>query len=320
MRPRIRPGAGRSPGWFASRRRGSVASLGEQRLLAAIRRWLGSAAPRSPRGPGDDCAVLPAAPGAQLVTVDPVIAGIHFDRRVPARAAGAKLLKRNLSDIAAMGGRPRAAVIALALDERTSLRWLADFHRGLAAESRRHGVPIVGGDVARLPGAFVATLTLVGTAPRRPLTRTGARRGDRIYVTGEFGRSRPTGHHHRFQPRLAEGRWLAARPEVVAMMDVSDGLAKDLLALTPPGAEPRLDVSALPRRDGATAREALGDGEDYELVLVVAARTDRGAFARAWHRAFPRTRLTGVGEFVARGRAGARGLGRYDVHGYEHLV
>jgi thiamine-monophosphate kinase len=306
--------------WFAARRGPCVGSLGESRLIAAIRRWLGPAAPRSPRGPGDDCALLPAAPEAQLVTVDPVIAGVHFDHRVPARAAGAKLLKRNLSDIAAMGGRPRAAVIALALDERTSLRWLADFHRGLAAESRRHGVPIVGGDIARLSGAFVATLTLIGAAPRRPLTRTGARRGDRIYVTGEFGRSRPTGHHHRFQPRLAEGRWLAGRSEVVAMMDVSDGLAKDLLALTPPRSEPSLDLSALPRRDGATAREALGDGEDYELVLAVEARADPGAFERAWHRAFPRTRLTALGEFVARGRAGARSLGRHDVHGYQHLV
>jgi thiamine-monophosphate kinase len=263
--------------------------------------------------------VLPAAPGAQLVTVDPVIAGVHFDHRVPARAAGAKLLKRNLSDIAAMGGRPRAAVIALAMDERISLRWLEDFHRGLAAESRRHGVPIVGGDVARLPGAFAATLTLLGSAPRRPLARHGARRGDWIYVTGELGRSRPTGHHHRFRPRLAEGRWLAARREVVAMMDVSDGLAKDLRALTPAGAEPSLELAALPRRAGATVREALGDGEDFELVFALLARADRPGFERAWRRAFPRTRLTRIGQFVARGRAAAGGLGRSDVHGYEHL-
>jgi thiamine-monophosphate kinase len=306
--------------WFSPRRRGSVGSLGETRLLAALRRWLGDASPPSPHGPGDDCAVLPATSGAQLITVDPVIAGVHFDHRVPARAVGAKLLKRNLSDLAAMGGRPRAAVIALALDERISLRWLADFHRGLAAESRRHQVPIVGGDVARLPGAFVATLTLLGAAPRRPLTRTGARRGDAIYVTGALGRSRPTGHHHRFQPRLAEGRWLAGRREVVARMDVSDGLAKDLRALAPVGSEPALDLPALPRRDGATPREALGDGEDYELVLAVAARADAAAFTRAWRRAFPRTPLTRIGAFVARGRAGAGGLGRADVHGYEHLL
>jgi thiamine-monophosphate kinase len=304
---------------FAARRSASVASLGETGLLAAIRRWLGSAAPPTPVGPGDDCAVLPPAAGAQLITVDPVIAGVHFDRRVPPRAVGAKLLKRNLSDLAAMGGRPRAAVIALALDERVSVRWLQDFYRGLAAESRRHRVPIVGGDVARLPGSLVATLTLLGAAPSRPLTRIGARCGDRIYVTGELGRSRPTGHHHRFQPRLAEGAWLAGRPAVVAMMDLSDGLAKDLRALTPAGAEPELDFAALPRRAGATRREALGDGEDYELVFIFSARADRPAFERAWARAFPRTRLTCVGRFVTRGRAGNRGWGRGEVHGYEHL-
>jgi len=84
----------------------SIAALGEEKLIAAIRRWLGAASPRAPFGIGDDCAVVPAGRTAQLLTVDPVIYGEHFDDRVPARAAGEKLLKRNLSDIAAMGGRP----------------------------------------------------------------------------------------------------------------------------------------------------------------------------------------------------------------------
>jgi len=304
---------------FARSRRASVASLGEVGLIAAIRRWLGPASPPAPFGGGDDCALLPAAPGRSLITVDPVIAGVHFDDRIPARAAGAKLLKRNLSDLAAMGGRPRAAVIALALDGRVSRRWLEEFHRGLAVESRRYGVPIVGGDVARLGGAFIATLTLVGGAPRRPLTRTGARLGDLIYVTGALGRSRPTGHHYRFQPRLTEGAWLAGRREVTAMMDVSDGLAKDLWALAPAGAEPWLDWPALPRRGSATVRQALSDGEDYELVFSVTARADRVAFERAWRRHFPRTRLSPIGRWVARGTAGRNGLNERWGRGYEHL-
>ena len=107
---------------FAKSTRDSVSALGEERLIALIRRWLGSASPRAPFGIGDDCAVLPAARGRQLLTVDPVVYPRHFDAAVPARAVGAKLLKRNLSDLAAMGGRPTAAVLALTLDARVSLR------------------------------------------------------------------------------------------------------------------------------------------------------------------------------------------------------
>ena len=98
---------------LTQRRRDSVAALGEQQLIRAIQTWLGPASPRSPFGIGDDCAVLPASRGRQLLTVDPVIFGRHFDATVPPRAVGAKLLKRNLSDLAAMGGRPTSAVLAL---------------------------------------------------------------------------------------------------------------------------------------------------------------------------------------------------------------
>jgi len=304
---------------YARTRRASVGALGEAALIARIRRWLGAASPRPPAGIGDDCAVLPPLLGRQLVTVDPLIQGIHFDRRTPAPAAGAKLLKRNLSDIAAMGGRPRAAVIALALDPRVSVAWLGGFYRGLARESRRHRVPIVGGDVATLPGAFVATLTLIGSAAGRVLTRTGGRRGDWIYVTGRLGRSLATGHHHRFQPRLAEGAWLARRPEVRAMLDVSDGLAKDLWALTPRGLAPAVYGPLLPRRAGASVAEAMGDGEDYELLFCVAAGARRGPFEAAWRRAFPGERLTCVGRLVRANSVPPGALVPGDFHGYEHL-
>jgi thiamine-monophosphate kinase len=302
-------------GPFLKSARGTVASLGEEALIRSIRRWLGAVSPPAPAGIGDDCAVIPPARGRELITVDPVIHGIHFDRRTPPREAGAKLFKRNLSDIAAMGGKPRAAVVALALDGKTSLAWLAEFHRGMAGESRRHGVAIVGGDVARLPGSFVATMTLVGEAPGRVLTRAGARAGDAIYVTGTLGRSRPTGHHHAFTPRLREGAWLAGRSEVHAMMDISDGLAKDLAALTPRSLAAAIEGALIPRRDGANLREALCDGEDYELVLAAAP----GALEIPWRRAFPRTRLTRIGTFVHRGKVPACAVNLSDLHGYEHL-
>lgn len=305
---------------FTDQARASVAALGEEKLIAAIRRWLGNASPRAPFGIGDDCAVLPASAGRQLLTVDPVIYGRHFDDTVPPRAVGEKLLKRNLSDIAAMGGRPVAAVLAITLDGRVSRRWLELFYRGLAAAARRYGVTIVGGDVAEAAGTVSACLTLLGvTSGPRFLTRTGARPGDWIYVTGELGGSRVAGHHYRFVPRLAEGAWLTRRPEVRAMMDVSDGLAKDLGALTPRGSVPQLDEAALPRRGDSDVRAALTDGEDYELLLAVAAPADRAALQRAWRRRFPRIRLTCIGRFEPRRGAARTDLPLHGYHGYEHF-
>lgn len=305
---------------FTRRTSDSVAALGEEKLIVAIRRWLGSASPRAPFGIGDDCAVLPAARGPQLITVDPVIYGRHFDASIPPRAVGAKLLKRNLSDLAAMGGNPTAAVLALTLDPRTRLAWLEAFYRGLATCARRYGVSIVGGDIAQADSVLAASLTLLVTASGpRILTRTGARLGDALYVTGTLGRSLQSGHHFKFSPRLAEGTWLAAQPAVRAMMDVSDGLAKDLHALTPPGAAPALEAATLPLRRGADLRAALTDGEDYELVFALAARTDARAFAATWHRTFPQTRLTRIGYFARRGGLSPTALRLEAFSGYEHL-
>ena len=306
---------------FTKIRAASVASQGERRLITAIRGWLGRASPRSPFGIGDDCAVLPPSRRAQLVTTDPVIYGQHFDAAVPPRAVGAKLLKRNLSDIAAMGGRPGAAVISLALAPDTRLDWLQEFYLGLAACARRHRVKIVGGDITQAPANFFgAFLTLYGEATaRRIVSRAGSRAGDRIFVTGELGGSL-LGHHHAFTPRLAEGAWLARRAEVRAMMDVSDGLAKDLHALTPQGAEPALEAQALPRRTGADVRGALADGEDYELVFALASHADRAAFERAWAHAFPRTRLTCIGRFVRAGKRPPGAINLAEYRGYEHLA
>lgn len=303
---------------FALRAADSVSALGEEKLIAAIRRWLGSASPRAPFGIGDDCAVLPGSRGRQLITVDPVIFGRHFDASIPPRAVGAKLLKRNLSDLAAMGGRPTAAVLALTLDRRTSLAWLENFYRGLATCARHYRVPIVGGDVAQADHVVAASLTLLGEATgRRVLTRTGARAGDSIYVTGQIGGSVSSGHHFKFQPRLAEGAWLAAQPSVRAMMDLSDGLAKDLHALTPRGTRPAIEASLLPLRSDCDTRAGLTDGEDYELVFAFAAGTNPKVFLRAWRKKFPRTRLTRIGRFVRQLPADALDL--TDYHGYEHL-
>lgn len=315
---------------FTPHRADSVVALGEQKLIVELRRWLGRASPRAPFGIGDDCAVVPSSGRQMLITTDPVIYGQHFDDAVPPRAVGAKLLKRNLSDIAAMGGRPVAAVISLALAANTNVRWLREFYLGLGAAARKFQVKIVGGDITQgSAGFFGAFLTLHGeAADARIVTRTGARPGDRLYVTGSLGGSL-LGHHYRFTPRLAEGRWLAGRAEVRAMMDVSDGLAKDLGSLTPTGLAPALCASAIPispaaRQSAQQTKQtplfhALGDGEDYELLVVVRGSADATKFESAWKKRFPRLRLTRIGIFTRKDTLPESAVRLLDYSGYEHL-
>ena len=308
----------------------SVGALGERRLICKLRDWLGAASAPAPFGIGDDCAVLPSTGSRRLlVTTDPVIYGRHFDDSLSPAAAAEKLLKRNLSDIAAMGGVPRSAVVSLALPRRVSLAWIRGFYRALGRCARQYEVTIAGGDIAESANMLGAFLTLVGEAGgARVLTRQGARAGDWIYATGELGGS-ILGKHHRFTPRLSEGRWLAGRREVRCLMDLSDGLAKDLLELTPAGLVPALSASALPisraahtlaKRDGRTAIDhALSDGEDFELLFAIAARTDRAAFEKAWRARFA-TRLSCIGRFVRTGATIPDAIPLAHYHGYEHLA
>jgi thiamine-monophosphate kinase len=312
----------------------SAGALGESGLIEAIRSWLGPASPPAPEGIGDDCAVFSPTPGARaLVTTDPIVWGRHFDQDVAPEAASAKLFKRNLSDIAAMGGRPRVAVVSLLLPASTSLEWLQRFHAGLRDVSIACATPLAGGDVSQTDGLLAACLTLVGeTTGERALTRSGARPGDRLFVTGSLGGSL-LGRHLSFEPRLAEGQWLAARPEVTAGIDLSDGLAKDLPALLPPGCEAELFADAIPLNPDADrmAREsgrpplfhALCDGEDYELL--VAAAPGATAWLDEWRRDFAlplteigfiRERGPEAGEILLCGLPpGVAGA----LHGYEHL-
>ncbi|MCC5022802.1 MAG: thiamine-monophosphate kinase [Candidatus Synoicihabitans palmerolidicus] len=318
------------PSPFTRRRSQSVSSLGEIRLITEIQRWLGNATPLAPAGIGDDCATLSGSPLHQLITVDPVIYGEHFDDSVPAKGVAAKLFHRNLSDIAAMGGRPRAALVALALSASVKTDWLREFYRSLATIARRHHVPIVGGDIASQPAGFNATMTVIGEAPESAVrTRQGAQPGDWIFVTGSLGGSR-LGWHYKFAPRLNEGHWLASRAEVRSLMDVSDGLAKDIRALTPRSCRPCLRRSSIPisrsvqaaaKKSGRDPLEhALTDGEDYELLFTVNGSADPAALRTAWHNHF-KLRLTCLGRFEK-----SSSLARFEdeidltaYHGFEHL-
>lgn len=308
----------------------SVGALGERRLIARLRDWLGQATLPAPFGIGDDCAVLPPSGSRRiLVTTDPVIYGRHFDDSVSAAAAAEKLLKRNLSDIAAMGGIPRSAVVSLALPRRVSIEWISGFYRALGRCAREYEVVVAGGDVAESPDMLGAFLTLFGEASgQRVLTRAGAQVGDWIYVSGELGGS-ILRKHISFTPRLVEGRWLAAHPEVLSLMDVSDGLAKDLLELAPADAKPALDPDALPlsraahtlaaRDQRSPVEHALCDGEDFELLFTVSAKADASELEAAWRRRFS-TRLTRIGRFVPLDEPIPAAIPLDHFHGYEHLA
>lgn len=272
--------------------------MGEVALIDAMKTWLGCAAePVSPMGMGmgDDCAVLSLASGEQmLVSTDALLWGRHFDEQCPAEQAGAKLYKRNLSDIAAMGGKPAGAVVALLLGEDVNLSWLEGFYRGLAEVALRYGAPILGGDISSAaPGHFSATMTVLGKATR-VLTRNSANVGDTLWVTGALGGSLH-GRHLSFEPRLEAGQWLIGEAEVTAMMDVSDGLGKDLPALLGSAFFARLDREAIPIHDDArimskhsgksVLEHVLNDGEDYELLFARTGRRDEAAFARRFKEA-----------------------------------
>ena len=273
----------------------------ETRLIGAIRVALGDTAPAAPEGPGDDCAAFAPDKHTALFTTDSLVFGRHFDARVSPEAAGAKLVKRNVSDIAAMGGVPTRGVVAIVCGKNTSRAWLLRFCRGMASAARAWNVRLVGGDMSGADdGVFSATMALLGHAAK-PILRTGARAGDFIFVTGELGGSL-NGWHLDFTPRVKEAVWLAAHARPSAMMDITDGLFKDLPALLPERCDALLDPTRIPVRScvrGKDAlRHALGDGEDYELLFTLPPdRVDVDRLLARWRAAF-KTRLTLIGEIV----------------------
>lgn len=310
----------------------TIARLGEKQLLRRIREWLGDTAPPTPEGMGDDCAEIPEPEkSARLVTTDSVVLGFHFEADTPPEAVGAKLLKRNLSDIAAMGGIPSRALVSGFLPGTTRLDWLEACLRGLAASARHYAVRIVGGDLTGSASDLALNLTLLGGGERF-LYRHGGQPGDWICVTGQLGGSR-LGRHLSFEPRLREGRALAAEKAVRACIDISDGLAIDLLNLLPDSASASIDPEVIPIHPDAgdaavhsgknTLFHALNDGEDHELLFLI--RPDNAAWEslKATFREAGLAPLSRIGSLVQRGRAPIldkrTGQPLADLHGYDHF-
>lgn len=309
----------------------SAQVLGETYLIKLIEEWLGNVNPAYPNGIGDDCAVIQTPEGNQLLTTDTITYGIHFDDSVSARNAGEKLIKRNISDIAAMGGIPQNALLNLLCAPNTSVDWLEDFFQGIRLCCQKYKISLVGGDISSLPRShFSATLTLTGICQQPKLRRTSLV-GDSIYVTGTLGGSL-LGKHYRFEPRLKEGQWLAKRSDVTAMMDLTDGLAKDLKELLPKGTQASLHLDQIPltpealltapKSKQSALEHAFQDGEDYELLFC--SNADEAALLEVFKVAFPSTPLHRIGQIIQSTSSpqyldAVTGEAIPWIQGYEHL-
>jgi thiamine-monophosphate kinase len=283
----------------------SLRDIGEDALISRLIRLV-PLDPSPPAGPGDDCAVIdpgPASATLQLLKTDAMVAGIHFLPESPPRAVGWKAAARVVSDFAAMGGRPQRFLVTLALDPHTPVSWAEELYRGIGDCLTAFDAVLAGGETSSVPAGSAAVISIAasGSVLRDHLAlRSTGRPGQPLFVTGTLGGSL-RGKHLAFTPRVKEADWLVSKWKPTAMMDVSDGLAKDLPRLAAAsGCGFELDRESLPVTAGCTLAQALGDGEDFELLFACGA-SQASAMMAAWRAAFPELPLTRIGRLVGSG-------------------
>jgi thiamine-monophosphate kinase len=255
-------------------------------------------------GLGDDAAVMTPPPGCDLVlTTDGVIAGVHFFPDDPPGSIGRKALRMNLSDLAAKGAKPAGFLLSLALPRGTDEAWIAAFAAGLGEDIAHYGCPLLGGDTDHTPGPVSVSIAVFGTVPHgKMVRRSTAKPGDSVVVTGTFGdaalgvklrRDKSLAKSWRLTQAMVrhlEQRYLLPQPRNAlaqallhhagAAMDVSDGLAGDLVKLARASSvAAEIDVARVPLSDAARAaigaeppliETMLTGGDDYEIVLTAA--------------------------------------------------
>ena len=295
-----------------------LSDIGEDTLI----RRLVCLVPRDPlpaAGPGDDCAVIDPGPECdrlQLLKTDAVVGRVHFLSDAPPQAVGWKAVARVASDFAAMGGRPERFLVTVALPPHTEVAWAENLYRGIGACLKSLGAVLAGGETTRVPedSAPVISIAATGSVRRDHLVlRSTGRPGQVLLVTGTLGGS-AQGKHLDFTPRIKESNWLVSNCKPTAMMDLSDGLARDLPRMAVAcGCGFVLAEGALPLSPGCTHAEALGDGEDYELLLAMEADRVVGLLA-AWSAEFPELPLTVIGRLVEPG-GGTMLAGGWDPFG-----
>jgi thiamine-monophosphate kinase len=269
-------------------------------------------------GPGDDCAIIDlgaAFPELQLLKTDALVEHIHFLPTAPGRAVGWKAVARVVSDFAAMGGRPGHFLVTLALSPETEIEWVEDLYRGMGACLERFGGLLAGGETTSVPTGSAAVISIAATGwvgRGQQVLRSQGKPGDAVFVTGLLGGS-ITGKHLTFIPRVREVEWLVSQFRPSAMMDLSDGLAKDLPRLAQAsGCAFLVDERLIPLTAGCTIDQGLSDGEDYEMLLAIDP-SQAQALVTEWRKVFPELALTRIGELVEMGQ------GQTLKGGWEHF-
>jgi thiamine-monophosphate kinase len=291
-----------------------LGDLGEKGLLHLLTSGWKTNPDRVLTGVGDDCAVLRGEGEKHflLLKTDAVVEGVHFTTEAAPEKIGRKALARALSDIAAMGGTPLAAVITLGLPADESPGRLRAIYRGLEKTAQKYGVDLVGGETTRARELFLNVALLGECRGYAPVLRSGARAGDLLFVTGRLGGTQAA-RHLTFEPRLAEGQWLARKGFASALMDVSDGLGADLPRLAEASQVGfDLEEKAVPRARGVTLAAALNDGEDYELLFTVPPARVK-SLKKMWPFATP---LHCIGGMRLRHKNEADPL---SAHGFDHF-
>jgi thiamine-monophosphate kinase len=331
----------------------SRGALSETALITALNRLFGPAPPEVLLGIGDDCAAIRLDEDrCLLLTVDTLVEGVHFDLSyTPLQKLGFKALAVNLSDIAAMGGEPRYALLSLGWPPSRDRAGALVLAEGLARAAREYGVSLIGGDTVASPGGLSLTVTLTGeVAAARMLRRSGAQAGDLVYVTGPLGEAAAglevlrrglqlapeaqralTEAFLTPRPQLKAGRLLAATGLATALIDLSDGVATDLFHICQASSvgavieaglvpvSPHL-AAAAPALGLDPLSLALSGGEDYQL-LFTSPREAAPALKQAFSQAgLPPPRALGeiqAGQKVLL----ARGLEKIDIsgQGYDHF-
>ena len=247
--------------------------MSERRLIDWLRRRI-KLPPCVEVGPGDDAAVIRPAAGSRIVvTTDAFLAGTHFAADASAARIGHKVIAASVSDIAAMGCYPLASFVTLGLARSFGESFVLELGEAMIAAAEKYDAPIAGGDITSWTGPLSVTVTVVGeTRGLDPVLRSGAKPGDRIFVTGALGGSL-VGRHLDAPPRVREGIFLNAEIGVNAMMDISDGLIIDLermMSESKKGAVIYLENLPIPnvlKREGKE-NFALSGGEDYQLLFA----------------------------------------------------
>lgn len=298
-----------------------LSEIGEFGLIRKISRWVGDAKDVI-KGIGDDTAVIKYRKDKyRLLTTDMLIEGVHFKLSdATPYLIGRKALAVNISDIAAMGGVPKYAVAAFGMAPHPKISFIQAVFRGMKKLADKHGVNIVGGDTNR-SNKLIINVSLIGEVEKSNLVlRSSADVGDTIFVTGRLGGSYKSKKHLKFEPRVREARFLVKNFDINSMIDISDGLANDLTRITETShVGAIIEEKLLPVSKNCNVRDALFDGEDYELLFTTPEK-ETEAILKGWPYGL---KLTPIGSITGAAKVieliTQRGTRRIPQKGFRHF-